>query len=158
MALPREEAIDFLSQIPCINYGGCGVAAYAFYMNEFRAKRSRNLQIAVIHENGEDGFEWNAKAIEHLSPELADAATHVAWTFDKEETLHDCNGDVDVGLYDEPEVLVIPKKITQKFLLHSLNQGTWNIIFDREQFVPEIFEKFELNIKNVQNFLHYGEY
>ena len=131
-----KQATAYLGKIRSINWGGCLIAAYSFYLNERKAGRHKNLQIVALDYSDNEDIRTNRAFIKGKSKKAASNA-HFGWTYDSGKNVFDVNGLVE--RYSTK--VVIPQNLTRRFALNALNKGSWNSSFDRSKYVPKI-EKF----------------
>jgi hypothetical protein len=144
--MEKEKAIEVLSKIPAINFGGCLLAAFVFYQNEKTARRSNKLKLVSLCTNVEYGHKTN-KAYTEGKIAVADSACHFGWTYDNGKTIYDTKGIVSLARYKHR--VIIPKKITSQFSVSSLNNGVWNPHFDRKKHLPKIARVFNQDLSMV---------
>jgi len=129
----------FLSSLPCINSGGCGIATLAMY----RLLKSMAIDSKVVYMHSSYSL---SSALNNLNFDAGnsaepDAATHICLFY--EGKFIDCNKEIDPSdykyiLFADEHKLLKSIKLTHK----------WNYEFDRESNIPEIekFLGFKLNL------------
>jgi hypothetical protein len=137
-----DEVRNFLSAIPYIDAGGCGISAYAMYLwLKKENQMPQDFKFVFLHYNcSADNFYSNRSALENGSGRIY-APEHVAIKYKGEvidsENVLDTD---DFGLFFE-----IPLEKAEDYLVNSLNTDDWNNWFDRPKFT-KIIEK-ELGIE-----------
>jgi hypothetical protein len=137
---------EFLSEIPHINRGGCGIASLAMFLWLKKNKELRKGVRVVYFYDGVsyDEFKSNKSYISGVS-KRATSCTHAAITFDK-EMYFDCKDIIDTSAYEKK--MIIPFRKTEKFLLDSLKeQEDWNFMFNRAKYLPMIERVLKIEIK-----------
>jgi len=129
----------FLSKIPLINYGGCGVAALSMY-RWLKKNREYSPEIILLYYKIES-YNTNKDNLDKEIPTKLLSSQHCGINYH--------------GLILDSEELVFYtqyswKQITnEKGLLKLLNTANnWNMKFEREH-IPEIAEKLEIDLSDV---------
>lgn len=139
--LTRKKALEYLSNIPYINSGGCLVSAYAMFLNE---RRNGNHKVRIHAIDIEYALNRNI-AFFNNTKELPISNRHYVWTYYKRGRFWDSNGvyKASRGFY---KTLEIPEHLTDKFVELALQYGNWNKLFDRVNEIPKIESYFNIEI------------
>lgn len=141
----RKEATKALSEIPCINFGGCLISAYAFYLHEQKAGRAKNLQLVALSYSEDSYYETNLAFLKGES-QKATSSCHFGWTYNKGKVVYDCDGKVDRYSIK----LLIDKAKTDQFCKASLNDKDWNRRFDRKNSMPLVEKELGVELKGIE--------
>jgi hypothetical protein len=136
-----KETRRFLDALPCINYGGCGISAYAMYL---WLKKENQLPedfkfIFLHYPSSKKSFLNNKRVLEEGNGQVI-APEHVAIKYNGK--ILDSSGTVDIDIFSL--FFEIPLEKAEDYLINSLNTNDWNSMFDRPNIIP-IIEK-ELGI------------
>jgi len=129
---------DFLNELPAINYGGCGLSAYAMFLwLQKNNMLTEETQIVFLHHSySERDFQTNQSFY------LQGVGNPVA----PEHVVIYRNGKYidSTGVYHRVNEysfkLAVSLDKAENFLVNSLNDDNWNSWFDRPSVVP-IIEK-----------------
>lgn len=129
---------DFLNELPAINYGGCGLSAYAMFLwLQKNNMLTEDTQIVFLHYSySERDFQTNQSFY------LQGIGNPVA----PEHVVIYRNGKYidSTGVYQRVNEysfkLAVSLDKAENFLVNSLNDDNWNSWFDRPSVVP-IIEK-----------------
>lgn len=152
-----EELREFLDNIRNINYGGCGISVYAMYcLLEKQNQLKSDTKIIYIHRKMLDDYSTNKSFLDNQEGH-ADSASHVilfhdGYYLDSSEKSTDLSTLISLfssfSNIDEFEFLKIPQQLTHVFMKSSLENGSWNYMFDRKNIkVIENKLGFKLNIE-----------
>ena len=127
-----EKVQAYLSNIDCISYGGCGLAALALF--DAAKLEGKNPEIVFIYDawSDERSYETNTQ---FLQGNTKDAASSWHIVIKLEDKYYDGNGEWD-GSFE-----LNYKKYhtsTREHLIQSLIKGSWNTMFDRKKWFPKI--------------------
>lgn len=138
MVRSSKEAFKFLGRVPLLNWGGCLVAAYVYYLNEKRNGTEKDIQLVELEEYEKTNIRHNQSFLKGKY-KTANSDNHFAWIRDGNDAiLYDGTG---IMPFDFDYKLQIPKESIESFSVNSLNNGGWNPEFDRQIWLPK-FEKF----------------
>lgn len=136
-----HRACEYLNNIPYINSGGCGIAAYAVFLYLKSKEKSKGFQIVLLHDwMSEDEYHNNLRFIEDAY-KTGEPASHVAFTFDGGDTVYDSSGRINVSRYD---MLLVPEQRTERYFHTALNDGRWNKRFNRDEYLPLIESELKI--------------
>jgi len=141
-----EDVRDFLSEIPNINRGGCGISSLAMFLWLKKNKKLKKGTRVAYFYDGSSSFEFKSnKSYIKGESKKAVSCTHAAITFDK-EMFFDCENMLDISLYEKKTI--IPFRKTEEFLLNSLKDlDDWNFMFNRAKYLPMIERVLKIEIK-----------
>lgn len=132
---------EYLSEIPNINLGGCGIAA----LTMLRVLKKNNIQARIIflHESDEiEQFSTNKLALEDNDIDPI-ACSHIGVKVGNRA--FDCNEDLKLKNWERIETE------DEKYLLRMINNPRWNKKFDREN-VKKIEEHTGVCLSDVKIF------
>jgi len=127
-----EDLRFFLSNLPSINEGGCGIAALAMY--KLLQSIGIESKIVYMHKSYALSSALNNLNFDAGNSVQPDAATHICLFY--EGKFIDCNKEIDPSEYKYILFADESKLLKSLKLAHR-----WNSDFNREQNIPEI-EKF----------------
>jgi len=138
---------EFLSDIPNINAGGCGVSTLAMFL---WLKKNKGVQkgLRVVYLYEDDSHDraqkyQNSRFLKGVHPQ-ARSCSHCVLTYDG-ETFFDCAKEVHIDHFKNKQI--IPYKKTESFLRQSLlNQDDWNVMFSRKVYKPMIERVLNINL------------
>lgn len=139
-----DDVRDYLSAIPYLHNGGCGIAAYAMYKwmvaNDCLPKGFR----IVFGTNYEDEHDNNKRAISDRSF-IPVAPNHIFLRVNRK--LIDAKGDVRHTKY------IYLQYIKEKdiwFLIEAINnKRTWNSDFNRRRQIPRIEHNLNISLSEI---------
>ena len=138
-----QEVRDYLAQIPYINNGGCGVAAYAMYQwLKSNNQLDPDFKFVMCYMGCyEDVYMNNLRVIREKDGN-AIACSHIAiWNCDK---VIDCDNEINLPRYSYVQFVQ-----EEWFILNALNNiDTWNFRFDREH-ITTIEKKLKINLSQI---------
>lgn len=145
-----EVCCGILADIPNINRGGCGIAAYTMYL--YLKKHNcltENFQLILMddpywscsHERNKQYLEGNTK--------YAEGASHIGITFDNGITIYDCYG----RYYNERLVqhLLVPHGKIEDYIKIALKASHWNPEFDRQKSILYIAGALGIDLSKFLN-------
>lgn len=131
----------FLSKIPNINGGGCGVSALALYRWIKNNLEIENTKFVFLYDN-EDRYLNNAKILRNKKGK-AEAPTHCCLLY--KGKFIDSDGERKVGKYNWLQIID-----EEEFITKALdNIWDWNHSFDRE-YIDEIEEKLDIDLSDIR--------
>lgn len=134
LEMSYNEVESFLSNIPDINNGGCGIAALALY--DAAVAEGKRPKIYYTYSSINNfSYEVNQKYIKGKIKE-AQACSHIVIKLGK--NYYDSKGEYD--MYREAHV------VTREHLVNSIKHGCWNPSFDRSTYLPRINSLMGYNI------------
>lgn len=147
--LSFESACEILSNIECINQGGCGIATLAMlrFCKKF-SKTPENFKVATLyplHNDGLNSFETNMNFVLNKSKEAV-GCYHIAFMIGS--TIIDVKGPVDMIWYNK--ILIIPKDKEEQYLVTALNNYGWNPMFNREFSIPFIEKHLQISLSDIK--------
>lgn len=134
---------SILRNIPDINAGGCGIAAYSIYLYFKKYDcLTENFQVIlmdILMDNSNslwsDSHERNKEFLEGRCG-YAQGAAHIGITFDAGQTIYDCNGRFYPSQW--PDHLLVPHNKIDHYMDQALIAKNWNPDFDRYSGIPLI--------------------
>jgi hypothetical protein len=148
-----EETRKFLSKIPFIGRGGCGIAALAMY--DVATEIGLSPKIVYGYYDEGDINHTNNENYKRIKSEDSDAseyawsAPHVMLEIDGKKI--DCEREYTVSEISRLWFIdFLDQTITRDHLVDSIrNTKAWNPSFDREEYIPKIEEHlgFKLGIE-----------
>jgi len=140
-----NQVLEFLNEIPCINQGGCGISALAVYRwLKKNNSLSDDFAIIYLHYWDNNDMELNNNFISGES-KVATSCSHAIFRYNGK--LYDSNGihrGVDVSTTNH---VVITVKDIERFMRASLSVSNWNTCFSREQAIPLINKKLQVDLE-----------
>jgi len=132
-----------LNKIPCINSGGCGVAALAL----LRWRRDHGYTTGIIVFLDDDGEnESNREALLTGNLDYLRVPSHIMLQVNSK--LYDTTG------INPPYVRLFEDKLSgvpENILIHLLNKSYgWNDMFDRETYIPEIESLLDVDLSDIE--------
>ena len=131
-----QETREFLSSIPYINSGGCGIAALAMFL----ASQNKNTQVIYMYKNHSESSYKNNKKVLETGKGNAESAGHIAIIFE-DGLIIDCDKEILIENYDYSHTTT-----DINFILNSIRNGVWNSTFDRDKYLPSIEEFIDFEI------------
>lgn len=136
---------DFLNEIPAINYGGCGLSAYAMFLwLQKNNMLTEDTQIVFLHHSySERDFQTNQSFY------LQGVGNPVA----PEHVVIYRNGKYidSSGVYTRANEysfkLAVSLEKAENFLVNSLNDDNWNSWFDRPCVAPMIEKELGITFR-----------
>lgn len=145
---PRSflEVRKYLSDIPSINQGGCGVAALAMY--KWLVKKDKidyTFSFVLCYNYQTEEYVNNSHVLRTRKGDAV-ACHHVVIYY--EQQFLDCNGKMEPSIYD---TLQFVKYDDAWFMQNAINnKSSWNSMFDRKTWVPEIEEMLDISLKEIK--------
>lgn len=136
-----EEVIDYLDSIPAINSGGCGISALAMFRWLKKYKLLKNTKFVYIHYS-QDGYDDNCQAMRNGSRLFA--PPHCVLEHDG--ILIDSGGELDFLEFREYTLTIKDERI----IVVSINSGDWNEGFDRNEWVPKIEKRLDIDLSDIE--------
>lgn len=141
-----EKVREYLSKIPAISQGGCGISAVAM----FRWLVSNNFDENDI--NFVMGYKSLAEFADNSiafcgDEDLPYACSHIGILiqYNNRDTIIDCKERWFFSNYIQSQV------VNENAMVSSINQiGQWNGCFDREKYVPKIEKKLKIDLKDIK--------
>lgn len=136
---------DFLNEIPAINYGGCGLSAYAMFLwLQKNNMLTEDTQIVFLHHSySERDFQTNQSFY------LQGVGNPVA----PEHVVIYRNGKYidSSGVYTRANEysfkLAVSLEKAENFLVNSLNDNNWNSWFNRPCVAPMIEKELDITFR-----------
>ena len=136
----------FLSEIPNIGYGGCGVAALAMYRWLISQGFNKQYISFLMGYNRHNSYVNNSKAYAD-STSLPNACSHVGLVIQYEDNdlILDCDKRLHINSYTYGQI------VNDKGLLSSLNTNPdeWNDDFNRRKYIPIIENELKIDLSDV---------
>ena len=132
----------YLDSVPCINLGGCGIAALAMYRWLMKNGRlTKKTGFVLVHSYRMD-YAKNQNAIKGVYSD-ATACHHIA-------LLHRGRIIDSEGAY-VPETSKVLVTDDEQILIYALNNNLddWNFMFDREEHVGNIEKALGIDLSDV---------
>lgn len=125
-----EKVLNYLSKIPDINCGGCGIAAYASYlwMKQNQPKVKVNI-VYCYRASSDECYLENEKLLKRLKG-YPKGCSHAVIQID--DKYYDCDGERDIEGYEFNHRLPI------SVVIKTLMADNWNYDFDRRTYCPRI--------------------
>lgn len=134
------EVMDFLSRIPSINSGGCGISALAMFRWLKKHNSLKNTKFVYFHFSmGE--LNDNSDALKNGTK--LNAPPHCVLMHDY--ILIDADGEVDEREWGEHSLIIED----ESKVVDSINSDDWNPSFEREHWVPIIEKKLGIDLSDV---------
>jgi len=144
----QKAVLNFLSNIPCINVGGCGISTLAIYRWLEKKNRLKNPKIVYLYRHSEKKhFESNQKhqgSTNQNFLKLLSVPNHVC-LFNNGKYF-DNNGTILLDDYKYIQHIDVETENGLQYLIDTIKApaDTWNSWFDRAE-IPKIAER--LNVK-----------
>lgn len=148
-----SEVRKYLKSIPNINYGGCGIAAYAMYIWLKKNGNKSNIKFIYLYSESSIGsYENNSIVLSHRKyyKTYASSCSHVMIKVGN--NIMDCANeriDLSSGVYPLLSMEIQEVHITQsiKFIKNSLSkEDQWNCSFNRGKYLPLIEKKLGISL------------
>lgn len=138
--IPFDAVRECLSNIPNINFGGCGIAALVMY----RHLKNLNEYPKIIFLNRYSSWEAAVNNIKFDFDEHkhAESVSHVCLYY--KNKFIDCCKEIDITDYQYFEF------VDEEKLINSLNHGNWNNIFKRRAAMDIIEEKLGYELVGIK--------
>lgn len=136
-----EEVMDYLSNIPDINAGGCGISALAMYRWLKKHNLLNNTKFVYLHFSMSE-YEDNRLAM--VNGTKLFAPPHCV--LEHNGILIDSDGEVDTYEFGEHHLTIDDERV----IVDSINSDDWNPSFDREKWVPKIEKRLGINLSDVE--------
>jgi hypothetical protein len=140
---------EFLSDIPNINNGGCGIATLAMFLWLKKNKGiKKGVRVAYLYKYDDDyekyQFKVNNSNLKGNTTRVS-SCNHAVLTVDK-KVYFDC-ADSYICIDNFKKKIVIPYRKTEQFLTDSLrNEDDWNFLFSRSRYVPMIERVLDIKL------------
>ena len=141
-----ENVRKYLSTIPNIACGGCGVAAIAMYRWLVMRGFNENSLSIIMGHNRVGSFLKNSEAY-GTTKDLPFACTHVGLIiqYEKNDMVVDCMYRWYFNSYKYAQI------VDESALISSLNNlEDWNSDFDRGEYIPQIEKKLNINLSDIK--------
>lgn len=127
----------FLSDVPMVNFGGCGMAALALY--DAAKREDKKPKIVYVYSPWEDDSYRKNLRFKEGKAKKADACMHIVVKIGRNH--YDAEGKVStkyINAYFKDD------EISRDHLIASINnKGVWNESFNRKIWGPEIAQFFK---------------
>jgi len=145
-----EEVQKFLSNIPSINGGGCGIAAFTMYKwLKKHGELNYGFRFVACYDSAyddENRYINNMKVL-RTKEGKAMASSHIAIT--NGGPVLDCNGYITLTRYDLIQFIG-----AEWFITNMINNtGSWNPSFDREH-IRYIEQILDLDLSEIKEIKH----
>lgn len=139
-----DYVMNFLSALPFINAGGCGVSAYAMYLwlKKENLLTDKFKFVFLHYDYSSDNFSSNKSVLDNGNGRLY-APEHVGVRY--KNKVIDCNGIIDTDNFSL--FLEIPLEKAEDYLINSLNTDDWNFCFDRPKYIKVIEKELGINFR-----------
>ena len=128
--------------LPCINAGGCGIAALAAI--RLAKKHNEDVSIIFLYKSDEKSwFESNQSLIKSGNIKDAYVPSHIAIIFDGVTV--DTEGIVEDYRYSYSQ-----SDISEDELVTLINHGDWNDRFQRDKVIPRIEKILDIKLDDVK--------
>jgi len=150
MAQSFDDMLDVLQSIPCLNYGGCGISAYAMlkWMEKYAPDLYEQAEViyAYGHSEYDESYNRNTRYFDGDSAFLG-AAGHIVLRI--ADCVFDSHDEREKAL--PPYYHILPMDCKKALLLKSINcgGGYWNTMFDRDDNVQRIAEGLDVTMGEV---------
>ena len=139
-----NEVREFLSGIPCINEGGCGIAALAMYRwlkKNHTSEEMSKIKFVYIEWDDDSVYEHNERFNDGY---WLDAPTHCVLLY--KGNYIDSNGDVDFDKWGDYTFEINDESV----IVDSIINGCWNSMFDREKWIPIIEKELGIDLSDIK--------
>lgn len=133
-----EEVRNFLSNIPYINRGGCGVAALSMY--RWLEKGKREIPKIVLLYPDYSTYKENKEGLRQENTKLK-APLHCAIKY--RDKIIDSTEEIVENIYSFQQI------VGKKEILKLINKGKWNNEFNREENIPLIERTLAVDLSDV---------
>jgi hypothetical protein len=142
-----KSVLEYLNNIDCINFGGCGISALAMYRWLKKHGKVNEDTGFYFFEEDEDNDNNNREYFTNKNVQLR-ASTHVVLVHN--DKFIDSHGVLDEDeLMSEYEYRIFEH--SEEFLLAMINNVTsWNYRFDRLVNVQKIAKKLDIDLSDVK--------
>ena len=139
--LSFKDVRNFLSGIPCINQGGCDIAAYAMYLWLKKHKKlNKKFKFVLGYRSYcEDAYINNQNVLRSKNG-IAEAPNHMFIYYD--DKYMDCDEYVDEKSYRF--IQYVDEEWFIKNCVSNIN--SWNFEFDRKKYIPIIEKKLGIKL------------
>lgn len=136
-----QDVRNFLSDIPSIHYGGCGVAALAMarWLKKF-INKSVNI---VFGYNYKFQYDQNNKALSTMKTNNFTSYAHCGISFPFSDEVFDAKKYWIDYAYEYEAIL------PEFAVVHALNNGGWNNCFDRKVWIPKIEKVLNIDLSDI---------
>ena len=137
-----EEVQNYLSVIPYINYGGCGISALAMYRWLKKHNQLKHTKFVYLYcKNSEETYVRNQKTLKgELNNPLA--PSHVI-------LLHD-GKQIDIEFESDTVYYFRHVVEDERFLIKTINTlESWNADFNRKVYVRMIEKKLGIDLSDI---------
>lgn len=142
--------LQYLKSIPQLNYGGCAIAAFALYNWFKKHNLVESLNVKLIYgyyHYSESCYTINNNFLQNETDNLksnessASSCSHAFLEVDGEfyDSSGNISADIDYSYMHE---------VSDLFVFYTIMKFRWNTTFDRDQFMPKIFKRFNVSKKN----------
>jgi hypothetical protein len=129
---------DYLQDVDCINYGGCGISAYAMFLWLQKSNMlTEDVKVVFLHFSTSKKYFQTNQSFYLQGQGNPVAPEHVVLM--KNGVMIDSSG-VYKKINNYAYQLSVSIEKAEDFLVNSLNSDSWNNMFDRPIVVP-IIEK-----------------
>lgn len=138
-----KQVQKYLSEIPNINRGGCGISALSMYRWIKDNERIGNTKFVFLYigDEGKERYLNNQKILRDKDKK-AQACSHICILYMGE--FIDSDGEVDVSDYDWIQIID-----EEEFIKRALsNTKDWNILFNRE-YINNIENELEIDLGDI---------
>jgi len=138
-----ETVQNILDSIDCINYGGCGISALAmFRWLQKNDKLSGDESFTYLYTGWDYTFGENECILKENSKNKLKAASHIM-------LFHNGNLIDSEGSVVQEKYVSRHERISVDTLLDTINFSHWNSMFDREDSIPIIERRLEIELSDV---------
>lgn len=153
-AFPDSQQIDgfedirfFLSDIPYIGHGGCGISALAMYRWLVKKGFNQHSLSFFMGYNRHSSYVNNSHAYAN-NEDLPNACSHVGLLIQYEngDLIIGCDNRIHINSYTYSQI------VDENALISALNTNVkqWNWEFDRSKHVPEIEVELEIDLSDIE--------
>ena len=136
---------DFLNEIPAINYGGCGLSAYAMFLwLQKNNMLTEDLQVVFLHHSY-SGEEFATNQTFYLKGVGNPVAPEHVVLYRNGKYIDSSGVFERAKEYDFRLSISLDK--AEDFLVKSLNNDSWNSCFDRPIYAPKIEKELGITFR-----------
>lgn len=139
-----KQVQKFLSKIPDINEGGCGISALSIYRWLEKNNIKDNNKFIFLYNAGEKKEYLNNRKVLRNGEGKATAPLHCCILH--EGKFIDCDGGIDIGKYNWVQIID-----EEQFIKKAINNvGTWNDCFNRKH-IGKIGKKLNIDLSDIED-------
>ena len=138
-----KQVQKFLSKIPDINEGGCGISALSIYRWLKKNEKEDNNKFIFLYRGCDEKEYLNNRKALRDNKQRAVAPLHCCILY--EGKFIDCDGGIDIGKYNWVQIID-----EEEFIKKAINNiGTWNDCFNRKH-IGKIEKKLNIDLSDIE--------